>query len=252
MTEKTEQTEQTMLQGRRAVVEALRAGRPVDRVFVLRSGQNLADIIRAAKEAGAVVVECPRPTLDRMCPGGHHQGVAATVAAWEYAQPDDIFAAAEQKGEPLFLIVCDGVQDEGNLGAIIRTAEVCGAHGVVIPKRRSAGLTPLTARSSAGAVEHIPVARVPGIPSFLRELRERGVWVYGAAGEASQNAFSTNFSGPAALVLGGEEDGLGRLAREECDALVALPMKGLTGSLNVSCAAAVLMYEIARGRFWKE
>jgi 23S rRNA (guanosine2251-2'-O)-methyltransferase len=149
--------------------------------------------------------------------------------------------------EELFIIVCDGLEDEGNLGAVIRTAEAAGAHGVVIPKRRSAGLSPVTARASAGAAEHIPIVRVPGIPSFLREIKSQGVWIYGAAGEAAENALETRFNFPAALVLGGEEDGLHRLTRELCDKLVALPMRGKTASLNVSCAAAVLIYKMRFG-----
>lgn len=241
--------EKEFIEGKHAVAEALRAERPIDRLFVLETGRDMGKLISSAKETGAVIIKCDRARLDHMSKTGAHQGVIASVAAFRYAEVDDIFALADLRGEPPFIIVCDGVQDEGNLGAIIRSCEVCGAHGVVIPKRRSAGLTPMTSRASAGAIEHIPVARVPGIPSFLRELRGRGVWVYGAAGEEeNRDAFTVDFSGACALVLGGEEQGLHRLTREECDMLVKLPMRGKTGSLNVSCAAAVLLYQIARVR----
>lgn len=239
---------QETLEGRHAVLEALRGGKPVDRLFILDTAKGLGEIIGKAKEAGAVLIVCDKIRLDRMSQTGAHQGVIATIASYHYAQPEDIFKKAEAAGETPLLVVCDGIQDEQNLGAVIRTCEVTGAHGVVIPKRRSAGLSAHTARASAGALAHIPVARVPGVPSFLRELKKRGVWVYGAAGEAEKDAFAVDFSGPAALVLGNEETGLHELTRKECDILCRLPMRGQTGSLNVSCAAAVLLYHIARTR----
>ncbi|MCL1806740.1 MAG: 23S rRNA (guanosine(2251)-2'-O)-methyltransferase RlmB [Oscillospiraceae bacterium] len=233
------------IEGRRAVHEALRSGRPMDKLYVLSGAKGLGELIGTARDAGTVVIECDKARLDRLSETGTHQGVIATAAAFAYAELDDILRRAGE--EKLFLIVCDGIQDEHNLGAVIRTAEVAGAHGVVIPKRRSAGLSAVTARASAGAAEHIPVLRVPGIPSFLRSIKEMGVWIYGAAGEAADNAFETELPLPAALVLGGEEDGLHRLTRELCDRLIALPMSGKTASLNVSCAAAVLIYRIRYG-----
>ena len=199
-----------------------------------------------AKENGAVVVERDRQFLDRLSQTGTHQGVIATLAAFAYSEIEDIYQRAGD--EKLFIIVCDCIQDEQNLGAIIRTAEAAGAHGVVIPKRRSAGLSAVTARASAGAAEHIPVVRVPGIPSFLREIKQRGVWVYGAAGEAAENALETDLGLPAALVLGNEEEGLRQLSRELCDKLVSIPMTGKTASLNVSCAAAILIFKMRYGR----
>ena len=223
----------------------MRSGRPVDKLYILSSAKGLGGLIGEAKENGAAVIECDRQRLDRLSRTGTHQGVIAAVAAFAYGTFEDVLRRAA--GEKLFLAVCDGIQDERNLGAVIRTAEAAGAHGVVIPKRRSAGLSAVTARASAGAAEHIPVLRVPGVPSFLRELKEMGVWVYGAAGEAADNAFETDLPLPAALVLGGEEDGLHRLTRELCDRLVALPMRGRTASLNVSCAAAVLLYRMRYG-----
>ncbi|MDR0293625.1 MAG: 23S rRNA (guanosine(2251)-2'-O)-methyltransferase RlmB [Oscillospiraceae bacterium] len=237
---------QDRIEGRRAVAEALRSGRPVDRLYVLSSAKGLGGLIGQARENGAVVIECDRQRLDGLSPTGTHQGVIATVAAFAYGAFEDVTRRAD--GEELFLVVCDGIQDERNLGAVIRTAEAAGAHGVVIPKRRSAALTAATARASAGAAEHIPVMRVPGIPSFLREIKETGVRVYGADAGAGTNALETEFTFPAALVLGNEEEGLHRLTREMCDELVALPMRGRTASLNVSCAAAVLLYRMRYGR----
>jgi 23S rRNA (guanosine2251-2'-O)-methyltransferase len=236
---------QSKVEGRRAVAELLRSERPVDKLYVLSGAKGLRELADAAKERGAVVVECDRQRLDKLSDTGTHQGIIASAAAFAYSEAEDILQnIAEEK---FLLIVCDGIQDEGNLGAIIRTAEVAGAAGVVVPKRRSAGLSAFTARASAGAAEHIPIARVPGIPAFLRQLREAGVWIYGAAGEAAENALSADFAFPAALVLGGEEGGLHRLSRELCDKLVALPMDGKTASLNVSCAAAVLIYRMKYG-----
>ena len=234
------------IEGRRAVSEAIAAGRPVDKLYVLSSAKGLGELIGKAKENGAVVIECDKQRLGQFSRTGTHQGVIATVAAFAYSSFEDIQQRAGD--EPLFLVICDGIQDERNLGAVIRTAEAAGAHGVVIPKRRSAALTAVTARAAAGAAEHIPVMRVPGVPSFLRELKEMGVWVYGAAGEAQTGALDADFTFPAALVLGGEEQGLHRLTRELCDMLVSLPMRGKTASLNVSCAAAIILYRMRYGR----
>jgi 23S rRNA (guanosine2251-2'-O)-methyltransferase len=233
------------IEGRRAVAEALRAGRPIDKLYVLSSAKGLSELIGEAKENGVVVIDCDKQRLDRLSQTGTHQSVIATVAAFAYSVFENILEQVPK--DELFLVVCDGIQDERNLGAVIRTAEAAGAHGVVIPKRRSAGLSAVTFRASAGAAEHIPIIRVPGVPSFLRSLKEMGVWIYGAAGEAGDNAFEVDLPFPAALVLGGEEEGLHRLTRELCDRLVALPMSGRTASLNVSCAAAVLLYRMKHG-----
>ncbi len=231
-----------LAEGRRAVTELLRAGRPVEKLYVLRTARGLGDIIGMAREARAAVVPVERDVLDRMSVTGSHQGVIAAAAAFAYCGISDILARAGD--EPPLVVVCDGVMDERNLGAIIRTAEAAGAHGLVLPKRRSAGLTAVTARASAGAAEHLPVARVPGIPAALRDLKNAGLWIYGAAAEGADNVFETDFSGPAALVLGGEENGLQPLTRALCDKIVALPMRGKTASLNVSCAAAVILYQM--------
>ena len=177
-----------------------------------------------------------------------HQGIIALAAARPYATLDDIFALAESRGEAPLIVVCDELSDPHNLGAIIRSAECAGAHGVVIPKRRSAGLTPVVAKASAGAVEYLPVARVPNIPSALKEMQTRGVWVYGTAADGGQALFDADFQGPTAIVIGNEGAGMGRLVRQTCDVLVRIPMRGRISSLNASAAAAILLYEAVRQR----
>jgi 23S rRNA (guanosine2251-2'-O)-methyltransferase len=183
-----------------------------------------------------------------MCGNANHQGVIAKVAAHEYATVDDLFALAEEKGEAPFFIIADEVSDPHNLGAIIRTAECAGAHGVVIPKRRSAGLTAVVAKTSAGAVAHVPVARVPNIPSLLKDLKKQGVWVFGTAANGTTNLYDADLKGAAAIVIGSEGEGMTRLAEENCDFLVSIPMRGKLNSLNASAAAAILLYEAVRQR----
>lgn len=241
--------ERDVIVGRNAVAEALRAGRAIDRLFVQRgekSGALLA-LIAKAKAAGAVIKEVDPRKLDHLCAGAAHQGVAAAAAVKEYVSPEEIFALAEARDEPLFLVVCDGLEDPHNLGAVIRTAECAGAHGVVVPKRRSVGLTYAVGKASAGAVEHIPVARVQNLTGFLQELKGRGVWIYAADMKGSPWC-ETDFSGPAALVIGSEGTGIGRLVKENCDFVVSLPMRGKINSLNASVAAGILCYEVARQR----
>ena len=195
-----------------------------------------------------VVVEADRRKLDGMSRTHAHQGVIALAAVREYASVDDILNAAREKGEPPLIVVCDELSDPHNLGAVIRTAECAGAHGVIIPKRRSAGLTAVVDKTSAGAAEYLPVARVPNIPAALEELKSRGLWVYGAAAEGSSPMWQTELTGPVCLVIGSEGEGLGRLVREKCDVLVSIPMHGRVSSLNASAAAAVLIYEVLRQR----
>jgi RNA methyltransferase, trmH family, group 3 len=189
-----------------------------------------------------------RRKLDNMSITHAHQGVIALAAARPYATLDDIFALAESRGEAPLIVVCDELSDPHNLGAIIRSAECAGAHGVVIPKRRSAGLTPVVAKASAGAIEYMPVARVSNISSALKELQARGVWVYGTAADGTQKLFDANFQGPTAIVIGNEGTGMGRLVRQTCDVLVRIPMRGRISSLNASAAAAILLYEAVRQR----
>ena len=195
-----------------------------------------------------VVVDADRRKLDNMSVTHSHQGVIALVGVNEYCSVEDILAVAEKKGEAPFVIVCDEVSDPRNLGAIIRSAECAGAHGVIIPKRRSAGLTAIVGKASAGAAEHMAIARVPNIPAVLKELKDKGLWVYGAAAGGSNGLWDTDFTGAMALVIGSEGDGIGRLVRENCDFIVNIPMVGKINSLNASAAASVIMYEVLRQR----
>ena len=239
-----------IIEGRNAVMEALRAGRPIDKLLINKGevDKTLGHIASTARDQGVVVVECDRRKLDFLSVTHAHQGVIALCAVRAYQTLDDLFAIAESRGEPPFFVVCDEISDGHNLGAILRSAECAGVHGVIIPKRRSAGLTAVVDKASAGAAEHMAVARVPNLPAALKELKERGVWVYGTAADGSSDLWHTDFSGPIALVIGSEGDGMGRLVRECCDFTVSLPMKGRVSSLNASAAAAIVLYEILRQR----
>jgi len=239
-----------LIEGRNAVREALRAGLAIDKLYVARGGADhtLGPLIARAREQGVVVVVVDRRKLDVMSATGSHQGVIAAAAARSYASLDSILDAAQARGEPPLVVVCDEISDPHNLGAIIRTAECAGAHGVVIPKRRSAGLTAVVEKTSAGAVSYLPVARTPNIPALLRELKERGLWIYGADAAGDRSLYDTDLRGPAAIVIGSEGNGMTRLTRENCDFLLGIPMKGRISSLNASAAAAVLLYEALRQR----
>ena len=239
-----------IIEGRNAVIEALRAGRTIDKIFIARGDvdKTLGHIASKAREKGIVVVESDRKKLDFMSQTHAHQGVIALCAVREYCTVEDIFAVAEERGEKPFIIVCDEISDPHNLGAIIRSAECAGAHGVIIPKRRSAGLTAIVDKASAGAAEHMAIARVPNIPAAIKELKDRGLWVYGTAADGQSDLWHTDFTGNVALVIGSEGDGMGRLVRESCDFIVSLPMKGQVSSLNASAAAAIVMYEVLRQR----
>ena len=239
-----------IIEGRNAVLEALRAGTSIDKVYLAKgeTDRTLSRIAAEAKKSGAVVVEADRRKLDAMSLTHSHQGVIAVAAVRAYATVEEILAAAWERGEAPLLVVCDEISDPHNLGAIIRTAECAGAHGVIIPKRRSAGLTAVVAKTSAGAVSYLPVARVPNIPALLKELQKEGVWIFGTAAEGTTTLYEADLKGPAAIVIGSEGDGMSRLARENCDFLVSIPMKGRISSLNASAAAAVLLYEAVRQR----
>lgn len=239
-----------IIEGRNAVIEALRAGRAIDKLFINKGevDKTLGHIASKARDKGIVVVECDRRKLDFMSQTHAHQGVIAVCAVREYCTVEDILAIAEERQEAPFVIVCDEISDGHNLGAIIRSAECAGAHGVIIPKRRSAGLTAIVDKASAGAAEHMAIARVPNLPAVIRELKEKGLWVYGTAATGSSDLWHTDFTGPLALVIGSEGDGMGRLVSESCDFIVSLPMKGQLSSLNASAAAAITMYEILRQR----
>lgn len=238
-----------IIEGRNAVTEALRAGTPIDKIFLARGETDsaLAHIAAAARDKGVVVVECDRKKLDFMSRTHAHQGVIAQAAVREYASVDDILNAAREKGEPPLIVVCDELSDPHNLGAVIRTAECAGAHGVIVPKRRSVGLTYAVGKASAGAVEHLPVARVNNLASLLEELKQRGLWVYAADMDGAPWC-QTDFTGPVALVIGSEGKGVGRLVKEKADFVVSLPLKGNINSLNASVAAGILCYEVSRQR----
>ena len=239
-----------LIEGRNAVMEALRAGRTIDKIFIAKGDvdKTLGHIASKARSAGIVVTEADRRKLDAMSQTHAHQGVIALCAVKEYSTIEDMLAIAAERGEAPFLVLCDEISDPHNLGAIIRTAECAGAHGVVIPKRRSAGLTSVVAKTSAGAVSYVPVARVPNIPALLEQLQKEGVWVFGTAAEGTSDLYSADLKGPAAIVIGSEGDGMTRLVREKCDFLVSIPMKGKISSLNASAAAAILLYEAVRQR----
>ena len=239
-----------LIEGRNAVAETLRSGAPIDKLYIAKgeTDRTLGRIAAAARKSGVVVVEADRRKLDAMSVTHSHQGVIAIAAAQAYASVEDILQKAAERGESPLLVVCDEISDPHNLGAIIRTAECAGAHGVIIPKRRSAGLTAVVAKTSAGAVRYMPVARVPNIPALLKDLKKQGIWVFGTAAGGSVALYEADLRGPAAIVIGSEGDGMGRLVGENCDFQVSIPMKGRINSLNASAAAAILLYEALRQR----
>ena len=239
-----------VIEGRNAVIEALRAGTAIDKIYIMKGETDsaLGHIASAAREKGIVVVDADRRKLDNMSRTHSHQGVIAQAAVREYVSVEDILNIAREKGESPLIVVCDELSDPHNLGAVIRTADAAGAHGVIIPKRRSAGLTAVVAKTSAGAVAHVPVARVPNLPALLDELKEAGVWVFGAAMDGATSLYQADLKGPAAIVIGSEGTGMGRLVAEKCDFTVSIPMFGKINSLNASAAAAVLLYEAVRQR----
>ena len=239
-----------VIEGRNAVLEALRAGTPVDKIYIAKgeTDASLGHIASTARGKGIVVVEADRRKLDAMSLTHAHQGVIAVAAVRAYATVEDILSIAREKGEPPLIVVCDELSDPHNLGAVIRTAECAGAHGVIIPKRRSAGLTSVVAKTSAGAVSYLPVARVPNLPALLKDLKDQGVWVFGTAAGGTTDLYHADLKGSAAIVIGSEGEGMSRLVEENCDFLVRIPMKGGLNSLNASAAAAILLYEAVRQR----
>ena len=237
-----------VIAGRNAVGEALRSGRAIDSVLVSRGDHtgSVVALIARCRDRGIPVKEADSRKLEALA-GNSHQGIVALAACKEYVSLDELFAAAEKKGEPPFFVVCDELEDPHNLGAILRTAEAAGAHGVIIPKRRSVGLTSAVYKSSAGAVEYVPVARVSNLTDTLRELKKRGVWIYGMDMEG-ETWCTADLRGPIALVVGSEGRGIGRLVKEQCDFKLSLPMAGQISSLNASVACGILLYEASRQR----
>ena len=245
-----EEAPENMLEGRNAVTEALSAGRTIDKLFVADGDTDraLGRICAMAKQAGAVVVPTDRRKLDYMSATGAHQGVIAMVAAHDYASIDDILKKAQDAGEPPLIVICDELSDPHNLGAIIRTAECAGAHGIIIPKRRSVGLTAVVGKAPAGALEYMPVARVSNIAAAIDTLKKAGVWVYGTAAGGDTTLYRADLKSAAAIVIGNEGEGMSRLVSERCDFKVSIPMKGSISSLNASAAAAIMLYEAVRQR----
>lgn len=239
-----------VIEGRNAVLEAVRAGRPIDKVYIVKgdTDHTLSRIEAAAKNMGAVIVQAERRKLDQMSLTGSHQGIIAIAAVKEYSTVEDILSIAKSREEAPFLVICDEISDPHNLGAIIRTAECAGVHGVIIPQRRSAGLTATVYKTSAGAAEHMAVARVPNITAVIKHLKKEGLWIFGAAAEGATKLWNADLKSASAIVIGSEGNGMGRLVSENCDFKVSLPMHGKVSSLNASAAAAVLMYEAVRQR----
>ena len=239
-----------LIEGRNAVTEALRSGRTIDHVFIAEgdTDKGLSRIAGMAREAGAVVKTADRRKLDAMSPTGAHQGVIAFAAAHDYATVEEILQTAEERGEAPLIVICDELNDPHNLGAILRSAECAGAHGVIIPKRRSVGLTAVVGKTSAGAIEYMKVARVSNLPAAIESLKKRGVWIFGTAAGGDRLLYEADLRGPAAIVIGSEGYGMSRLVEDSCDFRVRIPMKGKITSLNASAAASILLYEAVRQR----
>lgn len=241
--------EEYTIEGRNAVLEAIRAGKTIDRLFVLRGNQDgpIRTIIDKAKKLDTIINFVAKERLDQISLTGKHQGVIAYAAAYGYAQVEDILEAAKEKGEPLFIILLDSIEDPHNLGAIIRTAHQAGAHGIIIPKRRAVGLTATVAKTSAGAINYLPVAKVTNISVTIEELKKEGIW-FACADMDGEMMYNVDLKGPIGLVIGSEGEGVGRLIKEKCDFVVKIPMYGQVDSLNASVAAGILSYEIVRQR----
>ena len=241
--------EEFTIEGRNAVLEAFRSGKTIDRVFLLDGCQDgpIKTILREAKKRDTIINFVKKERLDQLSTTGKHQGVVAYAAAYEYAEIEDMFRLAEEKGEPPFLVLLDNIEDPHNLGAIIRTANQAGAHGVIIPKRRAVGLTATVAKASAGAINYTPVAKVTNLGATIEELKERGLW-FVCADLDGEVMYNLDLKGPIGLVIGSEGDGVGRLVKEKCDLVAKIPMKGDIDSLNASVAAGVMAFEIVRQR----
>ena len=236
--------------GKHAVLETLKSGRPVEKILLAKNINKFSvnEIIEHAKKQNVPYQWVPRSRLDQLAEGNNHQGVVAQVAAFEYASLEDLFKRAEQKQEAPFFLLLDSIEDPHNLGSILRSADASGAHGVIIPKRRAAGVTSVVAKTSAGAVQHVPVVRVTNLNRVADELKERGVWLVGSDGSAEQEYTGIDYNMPVAVVIGNEGRGIHTLLKKKCDFLVKLPMRGKVSSLNASVAAGILMYEVMRCR----
>lgn len=241
--------EEYTIEGRNAVIEAFRAGKTIDKLFILDGCHDgpVNTIVREAKKGDTIINYVQKERLDQMSQSGKHQGVIAYAAAYDYAEVEDILNDAKEKGEPPFIIILDNIEDPHNLGAIIRTANLVGAHGVIIPKRRAVGLTATVARTSAGAINYTPVAKVTNIANTIEELKKQGLW-FVCADMDGETMYNLDLKGPIGLVIGNEGEGVSRLVKEKCDFIASIPMKGNIDSLNASVATGVLAYEIVRQR----
>ncbi len=248
VTKLPEDTNENVVCGRNAVLELLRSGRSVDKIFIKKELEGALLVIEGeARKRGVVLVEAKHEKLDALAQGVMHQGVVALAAAKEYVEPERLFEIAEQRGEKPFFVILDGINDPHNLGAIIRSCDGAGVHGVIVAKRHSAPLSPVVSRASAGAVEHVAIAKVANLNNTIKELKAKGVWVVGC--EADGQVYDTlDFDMPLAIVLGSEGDGISELVKKNCDFIASIPMAGHVNSLNVSCAAAVVLFEAARSR----
>ncbi len=246
---KNENINESVVSGRNAVRELLVSGRDVDKVYVQKGERegSIKMLVAKAVERKIPVIEVEKSKIDALSAGSNHQGIVAMAAEYNYSSIDDIMAYAEERGESPFVVICDGIEDPHNLGAIIRSADCTGVHGVIIPKRRSVGLTPTVSKASAGALEHMRVAKVTNLASAIDELKERGFWIY-AADMGGERYFDVDYSGAVAVVLGSEGFGISRLVKEKCDFTVSIPLWGNVNSMNVSCAAAVIFTEVAKRR----
>lgn len=245
--------EEFVEEGRNAVLEAFRAGKTIDRLFILDGCQDgpIKSILREAKKTDCIIQFVKKERLDQMSQEGKHQGVIAYIAAYEYAEASDILNIAKEKGEDPFIFILDGIEDPHNLGAIIRTANLCGAHGVIIPKRRAAGLTATVSKASAGAINYTPVAKVTNIVKTIEDLKKENMW-FVCADMDGEVMYKQNLTGPIGLVIGNEGEGVSRLVKENCDFITKIPMMGDIDSLNASVAAGVIAYEIVRQRMFKK
>lgn len=249
-----ETAREDIVEGRNAVIEVLKGDRTVEQVLVAKGDMSgsINVVLALAKEKKIVVKEVDRKKLDAMSVTGAHQGVIAQVTPYKYCEVEDIIGFAQSKNEDPFIVILDEIEDPHNFGSIVRTAETCGAHGIIIPKRRNVGVTPTVYKTSAGAVEHMKIAKVTNVNSAIDQLKSKGIWVYGADMEGESFCFDANLSGAVALVIGSEGKGISRLTREKCDVLVKIPMRGKVTSLNASVAGGILMYEVLKQRIKSE
>lgn len=240
----------TYIVGRNPVIEALKAEKEIDKIFILKGERqgSIKKIIGMAKEKNIIIQEVDKVKLDNIAQGNAHQGVALLSTGYTYFDLEDILKDAKEKNEDPFIIILDEIEDPHNLGAVVRTAECAGVHGIIIPKRRAAAVNATVYKSSAGAVEHIKIAQVTNISNTIAELKEKGLWIYGADIKGEANYYQSNLNGPIALVIGNEGKGISRLVKEKCDVLVNIPMKGSINSLNASASAAILIYEVLKQR----